>query len=593
MAPGSRKKLSLKKKEGGTAVGNALRGVVKTVSKVVGVGGLSANAIGSQKPKVTQQPTGTKVGKTFYENQGTTDSATPTVSTPGKKFNPVFGGGNISNSEKGLGATGSIFESTPPPVITSKNGGGTTTSIADQTALTAGAFGGDINASGYTSGSSSNSNLSSGSSSTPRTSTIGGDVLTSNANSNMFVPEKPIVDYSADIPPTVDLSLQQQEKDIQAEQDKEFKDMIAGLTKDFNNKETGAEIDAKLQKELGIKEKQEEVNTYQTQLNAIVSKGEANQLSLIGQGRGIPEAIIGGQQAQIARETAIAALPVQAQLSAAQGNLEMANDSLDRLFKIYSEDAQNEFEYKREVKKMVYEYADKKTQRKLDEIDKQEERAYQETKDLNDERKAYAKMAFENGQSSLGAKIAKLDYKSPTFKQDLANLQAKLSDPMRDLDRRIKEAQLATETAKTSGTGGLSDTANSVVNVAMELLNNPELGKITGNVDQFLGGLTSDQAKLARNKWKQLKGILSLENRQMLKGSGAISDFEFRVLGEAATALGRNLSDDTFRDELTKLITTLSPEYQYINSISGAIDSQSDGSIDISNYLNKVIGINF
>lgn len=404
MAPGSRKKLSLKKKEGGTAVGNALR---NAFGKVGGK---------SQTGAVFNAPLNKGVG---FNNQGlvtTTQGGLKTVAKDANKVATTKFGSNpattVNTNTKGLSfsknALSNLNLGTQPVTINkstkglSFSGGGSskTTSIADQTALTAGAFGGDINASGYTSGSSGGSNLSSGSSSTPRTSTIGGDVLTSNANSNMFVPEKPIVDYSADIPPTVDLSLQQQEKDIQAEQDKEFKDMIAGLTKDFNNKETGEEIDAKLQKELGIKEKQEEVNTYQTQLNAIVSKGEANQLSLIGQGRGIPEAIIGGQQAQIARETAIAALPVQAQLSAAQGNLEMANDSLDRLFKIYSEDAQNEFEYKREVKKMVYEYADKKTQRKLDEIDKQEERAYSEKQKLIESTQSIAKEAAKNGASA-------------------------------------------------------------------------------------------------------------------------------------------------------------------------------------------------
>ena len=47
--------------------------------------------------------------------------------------------------------------------------------------------------------------------------------------------------------------------------------------------------------------------------------------------------------------------------------------------------------------------------------------------------------------------------------------------------------------------------------------------------------------------------MLALQNRQQLKGSGAISDFEAKVLERAASSLGRNLSDTDFRATLTQL----------------------------------------
>lgn len=85
-----------------------------------------------------------------------------------------------------------------------------------------------------------------------------------------------------------------------------------------------------------------------------------------------------------------------------------------------------------------------------------------------------------------------------------------------------------------------------------ELLANPKLKRLSGTVDQFTGGLTGKSA-LAKNQYNQLKGILALDSRQKLKGSGAISDFEFKVLSEASSALGRNLSDADFRKEITKV----------------------------------------
>jgi len=63
---------------------------------------------------------------------------------------------------------------------------------------------------------------------------------------------------------------------------------------------------------------------------------------------------------------------------------------------------------------------------------------------------------------------------------------------------------------------------------------------------------------LVRNRLEQLKNLLSLEGREKLKGSGAISDFEARMLEKSASVLGRNLSNDDMRAVLTDLGTKFS-----------------------------------
>lgn len=122
----------------------------------------------------------------------------------------------------------------------------------------------------------------------------------------------------------------------------------------------------KAQNETGILQKQQLVTDLTGKLNTITATGEANKLSVVGQGRGIPEGIIGGQQAQMARETAIQALPVSAQLNAAQGNLQMAQQNLNTLFQIYSTDATNAYNYKKDSAMAVYDIASKAEQKKLD-----------------------------------------------------------------------------------------------------------------------------------------------------------------------------------------------------------------------------------
>lgn len=104
-----------------------------------------------------------------------------------------------------------------------------------------------------------------------------------------------------------------------------------------------------------------------------------------------------------------------------------------------------------------------------------------------------------------------------------------------------------------------SESALQAISVINELLGKGEDLKGVSGVPSlgylFPGTDTQNVATLS----KQLKGLLSLENRSQLKGSGAISDFEFRVLGEAASALGINdggrsvLKDEDFKFQLEKL----------------------------------------
>ena len=356
---------------------------------------------------------------------------------------------------------------------------------------------------------STGSALASATPNTPSTNVINTPNLGTDAmNTKITFPEPVAQDYSQYTPAPVETP----QPDATKERNTALQDLIDSMS------EVPSSADAyqKAQRETGILQKQEEVNTLTGTLNGIVARGQAQQLSLVGQGRGIPEAIIGGQQAQIGRETAIAALPVQAQLSAAQGNLEMANDNLNTLFKIYSEDARNEFEAKREQKRLVYDIATEKEKRALDKLDKLEERAYQETKDLNDERLMYSKMAFANGQSSLGAQIAKLDYKSPNFRRDLAQLQSQLKDPTLALDIAVKQAQLIELNNKNSGT-----------------TINPKIL----STSQFKAAQAAQNLKLTLEKAKAAVAKYGNYESMNPEGVGVLNSLKVQLRSEISTAL--------------------------------------------------------
>lgn len=89
------------------------------------------------------------------------------------------------------------------------------------------------------------------------------------------------------------------------------------------------------------------------------------------------------------------------------------------------------------------------------------------------------------------------------------------------------------------------------------ILNNSGLEAVTGwkifDPSRLFPGT---KGQLVGNQTKQLKAILSLDNRSKLKGSGAISDFESRTLADSASALGiddngrSNLGESQFKQQL-------------------------------------------
>lgn len=190
-----------------------------------------------------------------------------------------------------------------------------------------------------------------------------------------------------------------------------------------------ADLYAKEAKDAQLKQKQESVNSYTAQLNSIVAKSQADQLRLEGQGRGITDVIIGGQQAQINREAAIAALPVQAQLAAAQGDLEMAQLHVDKMFQIKSQDALAQYQYKGKIVDAVYNFATAGEQRRLDALKAKEDRAYDMQKTNMSIANDWAKTALEYGQSGIASKLMALDTASPTFSQDFAALTSRVQKP--------------------------------------------------------------------------------------------------------------------------------------------------------------------
>lgn len=184
-----------------------------------------------------------------------------------------------------------------------------------------------------------------------------------------------------------------------------------------------ADMYRSLQNETGILEKRQTVQNLTNTLNAITAKANADILSTTGQGRGIPEAIIGGQQAQISKEAAIRALPVQAQLAAAQGDLQLAQSTLDTLFKIHISDAENETNYYNKQVEAVYNFATSEEKRQLDNLKADKSTNLNRLNNSVNQAQTLTTLAINKGDAALASRIASITPPSPsssTFESDLA-----------------------------------------------------------------------------------------------------------------------------------------------------------------------------
>ena len=111
----------------------------------------------------------------------------------------------------------------------------------------------------------------------------------------------------------------------------------------------------------------------------------------------------------------------------------------------------------------------------------------------------------------------------------------------------------ATAEAKLIEKAEQQDTATQQAGEAIGLVNSilPNAGAISGPIQT--GSIPFTKGSPAVNQYEQLKALLALGKRALLKGSGAISDYEAGVLQKASSELGRNLKEDQFSTALKKV----------------------------------------
>ena len=196
-------------------------------------------------------------------------------------------------------------------------------------------------------------------------------------------------------------------------------------------------------------------------IKAAALEGEQKKQKLRAEiGEGIPTAILSRQELQVERQTAEKILPLQmqalvkqAEVASLQGNTEIAQDALqvaennlNTLFRLKSQDAENTFNFKKELFFKALDIADKEQTRRLNAAKDKLDREREDEKEKRGAAEKWAIEALQTGDSSLAQEISELNPNSTTFYDDLARLQGRIEPKpekpisLGDQFERFKEA---------------------------------------------------------------------------------------------------------------------------------------------------------
>lgn len=190
----------------------------------------------------------------------------------------------------------------------------------------------------------------------------------------------------------------------------------------------------------GLEQKSQVVQGLTNQLTALDAQNTAALAQ--SESRNAPMFAIRGEQAQQQRNYAMAALPLQARLSAAQGDLQSAQAHVDKMFSIFAQDAQNQYDHQKQLVESVYQFATQQQQNILKQLETQAQNNFTLKRDLMSQANDLANTAFANGNSALGSKILGLDPNSQTYQQDVARLAGQITPKASKRDTQVVNGKL-------------------------------------------------------------------------------------------------------------------------------------------------------
>jgi hypothetical protein len=192
--------------------------------------------------------------------------------------------------------------------------------------------------------------------------------------------------------------------------------------------------------------------------------------------------------------------------------------------------------------------AEKDEQRRFRDEQADAERAFRgEQAEANRQARAEQSAADRELKTLIASMQSSANAETRALANELKRLQVQSERDKQDAARAERE-----QTAKAKAQG-----RSDVRDLAQGLIDDPNLDRITGNVGATTPDLRPGSID-ARARLTQLVNKLSLEGRNALKGQGAISDFEGRMLAAAVTSIDPRAGAETVRKHLKAIVAVMS-----------------------------------
>lgn len=208
-------------------------------------------------------------------------------------------------------------------------------------------------------------------------------------------------------------------------------------------------------KESAVQSAQKQLDLLNAQAQGLYAEaqGVPIQIQQESLGRGVTAGGVAPLETGRLREIALRSLPLQAQtlaaqaqVSSAQGDvataqktLALASERLNTAFAMKSEYAKQLYDYNKDLRDKVYDFATAKEKTKLEALQREDDKQYELTKTNLSLQNEWAKQALANGQSELIQEINSIDPNDPNFQEKLGAIQAKINVEKKE-DTQLIEA---------------------------------------------------------------------------------------------------------------------------------------------------------
>lgn len=298
-----------------------------------------------------------------------------------------------------------------------------------------------------------------------------------------------------------------------------------------------------IERQVGLKQMQAEASAIKAQVLGTKAEFEAKRQSLIGQGRGIPEVIIGGQQEALDRQEAIKLMPLLAQYQIATDNLNAAQETVSNFIADEQAYLNRVYQTRMSVLDKAYDLAIGREKDAITEVRRREDQALATAKENRQRIDDYYQLALSNGDKTTAGSIASLigQVDSPDFESLLssrvANIQPKAGNGEMTTRQNIVFNNITTKANAIKTAGATFNVAKAT---AERLKADPKNAQTQlSNLYQYVKVLDSNSAvregetSLAVGTGSLLEQLQRIKEKYLDEGATVGSDLAIKMANEA------------------------------------------------------------